>query len=159
MARAVALAISMAATACTPSSPPAPDFEYTLLGRTRAEARELRGRVVLVNFWATTCAVCVDEMPELVALHERYAGHGLTTLGVAMRHDPPARVASFAESRRLPFGVVIDNTGDIARRFGNVDSTPTTFVIDRRGRIAERIVGVPDFAALDGLLRRLLTDP
>ena len=73
-----------------------------------------------------------------------------------MRYDPPAYVARFAETRRLPFGVAIDNTGEIAKRFGNVEFTPTTFVIDRRGIIVERVVGAPDFAALHALIDELL---
>ena len=75
-----------------------------------------------------------------------------------MTTSAPARVAGFAESRRLPFGVVIDNTGAIARAFGDVALTPTTFLIDRRGAIARRYVGEPDFAALQTLVERLLAE-
>jgi len=76
-----------------------------------------------------------------------------------MRHDPPALVARFAESRALPFGVVIDNTGAVARAFGNVRATPTSFVLDKRGMVAERIVGAPDFARLHRTLEDLLAEP
>jgi peroxiredoxin len=136
----------------------APDFDYTLLDGSARHSSALRGQVLLVNFWATSCAVCVSEMPQLVATHERFGARGLATLAVAMRHDPPASVAHFAESRRLPFGVVIDNTGAIARAWGEVDATPTTFVVDRRGAVAQRYVGRPDFAALHALLERLLAE-
>jgi peroxiredoxin len=136
----------------------APDFDYTLLDGRAAQSSALRGQVVLVNFWATTCAVCVAEMPQLIATHQRFAARGLQTLAVAVQYDPPARVVGFAEARGLPFDVVIDNTGRIARSFGDVAATPTTFVIDRRGRIARRWVGSPDFAVLHGLIETLLDE-
>jgi peroxiredoxin len=141
------------------SATPAPDVPYTLLDGSGARLGALRGQVVLVNFWATTCASCIREMPQLVATHDKFSARGLQTLAVAMSYDPPARVATFAESRRLPFGVVIDNTGHIAQAFGDVRLTPTTFVVDKRGRIVKRYVGEPDFVALHALVEKLLADP
>jgi peroxiredoxin len=143
----------------SPTSPaPAPQVSYTLLDGTPAQLGELRGKVVLVNFWATTCVTCIEEMPRLVATHEKFRARGFETLAVAMSYDPPASVAMYAESRRLPFGVVIDNTGQVARAFGDVRLTPTTFVIDRRGQIVRRYVGEPDFDALHALVEQLLAE-
>ena len=137
---------------------PAPQFTYTLLDGTRGSSDQLRGKVLLVNFWATSCVTCVKEMPEIVATHSKYHARGYETLAVAMSYDPPAYVANFAQSRQLPFGVVIDNTGAIAKAFGDVRLTPTTFLIDKRGAIVKRYVGEPDFAALHGLVDRLLAE-
>ena len=134
----------------------APDVRYTLLDGRQAELKALRGKVVLVNFWATSCTTCVKEMPQFVNLHKQFKSAGFETLAVAMRYDAPAAVADYAETRGLPFPVVIDNTGAIARGFGDVPGTPTTFVVDQRGRIVERIVGEPDFVALSSLIERLL---
>ncbi len=75
-----------------------------------------------------------------------------------MNYDPPAYVASFAETRKLPFGVAIDNTGEIARSFGQVQLTPTSFLINKRGEIVKRFVGAPDFPALHRLVEQLLTE-
>jgi peroxiredoxin len=136
----------------------APSFDYTLLDGREARSSALRGQVVLVNFWATTCAVCIAEMPQLVATHRQFAPRGLQTLAVAMQYDPPSRVVGFVQARRLPFEVVIDNTGSIARSFGDVRATPTTFLIDRQGRIARRWVGTPDFAVLNDLVEKLLAE-
>jgi len=135
-----------------------PTVAYTLLDGRPAQLSQLHGQVVLVNFWATSCAVCVQEMPALVDTWRRYRGRGFETLAVAMQHDPPALVARFAESRALPFGVVIDNTGAVAQAFGNVRATPTTFLLDKRGQVAERIVGAPDFARLHRTLEDLLAE-
>lgn len=143
--------------ACT-SRDPSPEFSFTLLDGTRSSSAALRGKVVLVNFWATSCVTCVKEMPDLVATHEKFRGRGFETLAVAMSYDPPAYVARFAETRRLPFPVVIDNTGAIARGFGDVRLTPTTFVLDKRGGIVKRLVGEPDFKALHALVDQLLAE-
>lgn len=134
----------------------APDVAYTLLDGTAGRTLALQGQVVLVNFWATTCAPCVAGMPALAATHQRFAPQGLVMLAVAMQHDPPAAVAHFAQSRQLPFGVVIDNTGTVARAFGDVQRTPSHFVIDKRGAIAQQGTGEPDAKRLHALLSRLL---
>jgi peroxiredoxin len=136
----------------------APNVGYTLLDGSKSTTDQLRGKVVLVNFWATDCAICVHEMPQLVATHEKYKARGYETLAVAMSFDPPAYVISFAETRKLPFGVVIDNTGEIARRFGQVQVTPTSVLINKRGEIVKRYVGEPDFAALHQLVEKLLAE-
>lgn len=151
------LAIALPLAGCGRGEP-APDLAYTLLDGSRSSTAALRGQVVLVNFWATSCAVCVREMPQIVATHERFAARGLQTLAVAMQYDAPAAVAAFAERRRLPFGVVIDNTGSVARGLGPVQGTPTLLLIDRQGRVAQRIVGAPDFAALHARIEALLAE-
>jgi peroxiredoxin len=135
---------------------PAPGIEYTLLDGSRHHSDELRGKVVLVNFWATSCVSCIREMPRLAATQRQYGARGFETLAVAMPYDPPAYVISYAESRQLPFGVVIDNTGEVVRRYGSVQVTPTSFLLDRQGRIVRRWVGEPDFQQLHRLLDELL---
>lgn len=134
----------------------APNVAYTLLDGRTSHIEAQRGKVVLVNFWATDCVTCVKEMPQLIATHEKYKARGFDTLAVSMRYNPPAYVIAFAERRRLPFGVAIDNTGEIARRFGEVQVTPTSLLIDKQGRIVERYVGEPDFAALHRRVEQLL---
>ena len=165
LARRRALLATLAATSglaglggCD-ARPPAPRFEYTLLDGLRGSTDDHLGQVLMVNFWATSCTTCVKEMPALVATHRKYAGRGLHTLAVAMRHDAPAAVADFAERRALPFGVVIDNTGRIADNFRDLQATPTTYLIDRRGALAGRYVGEPDFDALHARVERLLAEP
>ena len=136
----------------------APRFSYTVLDGSRRSSDALRGKVVLVNFWATSCARCVEEMPQLVATHRKFQARGFETLAVAMHYDAPASVSHFAQVRQLPFGVVIDNTGAIAQAFPGVQLTPTTFVIDKSGAIVKRIVGEPDFGALHRLVDKLLAE-
>ena len=137
---------------------PVPSFGYTLLDGVPRHSTGLRGKVVLVNFWATSCAVCVHEMPEIAATHQRFRGRGLEVLAVAVRSDAPAAVSNFAQARHLPFGVAIDNAGAIAAAFGDVDVTPTSLLLDRHGVVVWRHLGAPDFAALHGRLERLLAE-
>jgi peroxiredoxin len=136
----------------------APSVAYTLLDGTPSSTDALRGKVVLVNFWATSCTTCVHEMPQIAATHQRFKARGFETLAVAMSYDPPALVAKFAEARQLPFGVVIDNTGAMAKAFGDVALTPTTVLINKRGQIVKHYVGEPDFAALNLLVESLLKE-
>lgn len=136
-----------------------PDLPFTQLDGSAHRTAEFKGRVAIVNFWATSCTTCVKEMPQMVATHRRFAAQGLEFLAVAMSYDPPAYVMQFAQTRQLPFRVAIDHDGSIAKGFGDVQLTPTTFVIDRRGQIAKRYIGEPDFAAFHELLAKLLAAP
>src|SRR5689334_2177659 len=118
---------------------PAPSVTFTSLTGERIAMPELRGRVVLVNFWATDCPVCVKEMPRMVTTYNKYGKRGLEFIAVAMRHDPPNYVISYTEKNALPFKVALDPLGETAKAFGNVQLTPTTIVIDRHGNIVSRI--------------------
>jgi thiol-disulfide isomerase/thioredoxin len=135
---------------------PVPALSYTLLDGETSSTAQWRGKVMLVNFWATSCAVCLKEMPAIIETHERFRSRGFDTLAVAMKYDPPASVVQYAKTRRLPFGVAIDNTGAIAQSFGDIRATPTMLIVDRRGRVVKRVVGQPDFAQLHGLIEQLI---
>ena len=131
---------------------PAPQLTYqTITGETITPAN-LKGRVVMVNFWATSCTTCVAEMPQMVQTYNKYKGQGLEFVAVAMSYDAPNYVVNFAETRALPFKVVMDLKGDIASAFGKVQLTPTTFVIGKDGKVIRRYVGIPDFTELHLLL-------
>lgn len=137
---------------------PVPQVSYTLLDGHTASTSSWTGRVTLVNFWATSCGVCLQEMPAIVETHQRFKARGFDTLAVAMKYDPPASVAHYAQTRQLPFGVAVDNTGAIAERFGNIRGTPTTLLVDKRGRVVKRIVGEPDFGELHALIEQLIAE-
>jgi peroxiredoxin len=130
----------------------------TLTGE-QLDTATLRGKVVLVNFWATTCTACVAEMPALIQTHQKFAARGLETVAVAMDYDPPVQVRAFAQKNQLPFTVALDTDGSAARDFAGVRMTPTTFLIDRHGRIERKYLGAPDFTALHALLETLVAEP
>ncbi len=136
----------------------APDSTFVLLDGTRKTTADLKGQVTLVNFWATSCVTCVAEMPKVIATYEKYKARGYDTLAVAMSYDPPSYVVNYAQTRKLPFKVAIDNTGAVAKSWGDVQLTPTTFVVNKRGEIVKRYVGEPDFAELHKLIEKLLAE-
>ncbi len=136
----------------------APAINYTLLDGRKTDLASLRGHVVLVNFWATDCAPCIAEMPQLAQTYRKYVPQGFETLAVSMSYDPPFAVSNYAQSHALPFGVVIDNTGEIAARLGNVRFTPTSLLINKRGEIVKRWIGTTDFEALQTLIAELVKE-
>ncbi len=134
----------------------APASRFVLLDGNTVDTASFKGKVVLVNFWATTCVTCVKEMPSIVATHNKYKDRGFDTVAVAMSYDPPQWVNNFAQTRQLPFKVALDNTGEIAKAWGDVKLTPTTYLLDKQGRIVKRFVGEPEFEALHQLVEKLL---
>ena len=153
---AVLLSFVLALSGCGQERAPATSF--VLLDGRQLSTADLQGKVSLVNFWATSCTTCVAEMPELIATYEKFKSRGYETLAVAMSYDPPAYVVNFAESRKLPFKVAIDNTGANARAWGDVKLTPTTYLVNKRGEIVKRYVGTPDFGELHRLIEKLLAE-
>ncbi|WP_374316866.1 peroxiredoxin family protein [Aquabacterium sp.] len=135
-----------------------PVSSYALLDGSTHSTSELKGKVTIINFWATSCSTCVKEMPQMVSTFQKFQGQGLQTVAVAMSYDNPQYVAQFAATRQLPFTVAYDKTGEMANAFGPVQMTPTTFVVNRKGEIVKRYVGEPDFSALHDLLGKLLAE-
>ncbi|RPH39593.1 MAG: TlpA family protein disulfide reductase, partial [Burkholderiales bacterium] len=136
-----------------------PPLTYRLIDGRRLGPAELGGKAVLVNFWATSCAVCVAEMPELASVYEAYRARGLELVAVAMPYDRPDHVLHFASTRRLPFPVALDPMGEAVAGWGGVDGTPLTWLAGPDGRIRRRWLGRPDFAALRRELDSLLPAP
>ena len=130
-----------------------------LLDGSKLSSSQLKGKVTLVNFWATSCTTCVAEMPEIVATYQQYKNKGYDTLAVAMSYDPPDQVLAYANKNELPFKVTLDVRGNVAKDFGDILLTPTSFLIDRQGRIIKRYLGEPDFAELHRLVEQLLRQP
>ncbi|MBU6494380.1 TlpA disulfide reductase family protein [Pandoraea sp.] len=156
LAAAVAVIIAMTAYLAFTGRKPAPDVTFTLLSGQKIDSAQLKGKVYLVNFWATSCTTCMQEMPSMVQTYDKYKGRGLKFIAVAMNYDSPTYVANYSQSRQLPFMVAMDSDGSVARKFGDVQLTPTTFVIGKDGKILKQYVGPPSYAELDKLLNRAL---
>ena len=156
IACAVVLALAAGGYASMTGSTPAPSVTFINLKGEKISSDSLKGRVVMVNFWATSCATCVKEMPQMVDTYNKFKGQGLEFVAVAMQYDAPSYVVNYTETRQLPFQVAIDSGGDLAKSFGDVALTPTTFVIDKNGKIIKRYVGEPDFPALHQLLQKAI---
>ncbi|MBT9569297.1 MAG: TlpA family protein disulfide reductase [Thiobacillus sp.] len=162
LAKPVLIAVALLAVAgalfyAMLDKPKAPAATFTTLEGKSIALADLRGKVVLVNFWATSCPGCIKEMPDMVETYKRYKDRGFEIVAVAMSYDPPSYVASFVKTRQLPFPVALDVNGDHARAFGKVQLTPTTFIIGKDGSILEQKLGELDFTRLNALLDKELT--
>ena len=136
----------------------APQSTFVLLDGSKKTTADLQGKVTLVNFWATSCVTCVAEMPKIISTYDKYKGKGYETMAVAMSYDPPSYVVNYTETRKLPFKVAIDNTGAVAKAWGDVQLTPTSYLVNKKGEIVKRFVGEPDFAELHKLIEQLLQE-
>jgi len=147
---------AIAAVASLTLTRPAPEVKFNAISGESFSTSELRGKVVLVNFWATYCADCIKEMPKLVDAHRKFAPRGYETIAIAVRHDDAGRVAQYAAANALPFKVTVDASGELAREFGNVRITPMSFLIDKNGKVLRRYVGEPDWNEFHDLVERAL---
>lgn len=158
VASIVAAAALVAGGMWLSSSNAAPASTFVLLDGSQKPSASLQGKVTLVNFWATSCVTCVAEMPELVSTFEKYKSQGYGTVAVAMAYDPPSYVVNFVQTRKLPFDVAIDNTGAVAKAWGEVGITPTSYLVNKRGEIVKRYVGAPNMPELHQLIETLLKE-
>ena len=108
----------------------------------------LRGKPLLLTFWATSCPGCIKEMPHLIELYEELSPRGLEIIGVAMSYDKPSHVLSMRKARNIPYPVALDIHGAAAKAFGNVRLTPTSFLISPDGRIVFQKIGEMDMPKL-----------
>lgn len=113
----------------------APDVALRTLDGDEIKLAELRGKPVLVTFWATSCPGCVKEIPHLIELYQEFGPRGLQLVAVAMSYDPPDHVLAMRDTRQIPYPIALDIKGEAARAFGDVRLTPTSFLIAPDGRI------------------------
>ena len=119
---------------------PAPDFALTDLSGRTVRLADFRGKVVLLDLWATWCGPCREEIPDFVELQTRYAERGFTLVGIALDEEGAKVVKPFAHQVGINYPVVIGNTR-VSAAYGGVQALPTAFLIGRDGRILETFVG------------------
>lgn len=149
-------AFSAAGMGPSPVTGPAPEIAgKTVQGDTfRLSAH--RGKVVLVNFWATWCGPCKMEMPDLVALQNKYGPRGFTIVGVSTDdYSSPASLQPFVQSQGLNYPVLLAEAG-LQQKYGGVENIPASFLIDRQGNVVKSVEGATDQAALAPEIEALL---
>lgn len=135
----------------------APDFRLeTMEGGTFALS-DHRGKVVVINFWATWCAPCLEEIPGFIRLQNEFRERGLQILGVSLDTEGFNVVRPFAELLGINYPLVV-NDGVVAETYRGHFVVPTTFVVDRRGEIRGRYIGIVTFSELEPLLEELLSE-
>lgn len=152
----VVLAVLIAAIFVWGQENQAPDVTFTLTDGKKVAMSALQGKVVLVNFWATDCKSCVNEMPDLINIYNQYKDQGFELIAVAMPYDPPAQLSNFISQKQLPFPVMHDGFSEITQKFGNVMVTPTAMLFDKNGKRLFKKTGTLDFAKLETLLEQHL---
>lgn len=120
--------------------------EFHLLDGRTLTLNDLRGRPVLVAFWATSCKPCVEELPDLIALYKAWQPKGFELIAVAMPYDPPLTVQTFVREKRVPYPVALDVEGKVVRTFDGVPYIPMAFLMAPDGTIAFRQTGKLDIA-------------
>jgi len=134
-----------------------PSFQLTTLDGRPISSAELRGSVVLVNFWATWCAPCRFEMPGFQKVYDRKKADGFVVLGISTDANGPDAVKSFLADRGITYPVAMAS-GGVVQRLGGGDLLPTSFLIDRQGRIRYEVRGIFASVALERAVDRLLAD-
>ena len=132
------------------------NLNLTTINGEKITSQQLLGKITLINFWATDCPGCINEMPGLIETYNQYKGQGLEVIAVAMYYDPPSRVISFTKNNNLPFPVVLDPNKEIISKFNNVKLTPTSIVLDKNGNVINTIIGEINFNDFNKNLVKLL---
>ena len=123
---------------------PAPDFSLKGLDGREHRLADLRGKVVMLNVWATWCPPCREEMPSMERLYRRMQGKDFVMLAVSEDQDGLAAVKPFVQQAGLTFPILLDREGVVSLRYG-VTGYPETFIIDRDGRVIQHIIGPADW--------------
>jgi cytochrome c biogenesis protein CcmG/thiol:disulfide interchange protein DsbE len=133
---------------------PAPPFTLASLEGSQISLADFRGKVVILNFWATWCPPCKREIPDFIALQTKYAAQGLQVVGVAVS-DEESAVRKFVSDAGMNYPVVF-GTPAVSSQYGGIESIPTTFIIDREGRTRETFVGYRSADTFEAVIGPLL---
>ena len=125
----------------------APDFQLEDTKGNKVTLSDLRGKVVLVNFWATWCPPCIEEMPSMERLNEVIAGDDFVMLAVNAEENGRSVVPAFLEKNPYTFPILYDDKGVVQKRYG-VFKFPESFIIKKDGTVAEKIIGPLDWSSL-----------
>lgn len=133
------------------------DFTWKDGGKIVSFSEVTKGKVVLLNLWATWCGPCKRELPDIVALSSEMASQGVVVVGVSLdqKEDKLQMVKTFCEKTGIPYLNVIDNLL-IADGYGGIQSIPTTFIIDRQGNVVQRITGMQSKETFVAALKKAL---
>jgi cytochrome c biogenesis protein CcmG/thiol:disulfide interchange protein DsbE len=156
------LAITTYLTGCSSSedsskgnTQTAPQFSFSSLEGKTVAMKDLANKVVVVDFWATWCPPCREEIPHLNKLYAELKGKGFEIVGISMDHEGTDVVKEFARELRIEYPIVMGDEED-AEAFGGIMGLPTTFIIDRSGNIVKKYVGLPPAGDMEQLIKELV---
>jgi len=151
------LAVAALAGCSTPASPAAdvPQFSFSSLEGKTVAMKDLSHKVVIVDFWATWCGPCREEIPHLNELYSELKGKGLEIVGISMDTDGTDGVKDFAREFRIQYPIVMGDE-KVAESFGGILGLPTTFIIDRKGKVAKKYIGLPPAQDMSRIVKGLV---
>ena len=136
---------------------PAADFQLNDLNGNPIRLSGLKGKVVLLDFWATWCPPCRAELPHFKELYAQYQGKGLEVIGVSLDQGGEPGVRDFLKRNGIPYPVVMGGE-NLAKLYGGIRGIPTTFLIDKQGRIVKQYVGYQDKKVFEDQIQLLLAE-
>lgn len=150
------LLLLLALIACSRTITSAPDVTFTTITGQKIVLKDLRGKPVIVTFWATDCPACIQEIPDLIDLYNQYHASGLEMIAVAMHYDPPNHVVDMTKAKQLPYNVALDLSSEHAQAFGGIMFTPSTFLIAPDGAVVKQEIGLFNIATMKTTIESLL---
>lgn len=134
------------------SKPALNNITFTTIRGETFDLASLKNNTIILTFWSTDCPSCIEEIPHLIELHKKYSSKGLKIIAVAMDYTPPNQVIAMSDSKQIPYSVVLDPEGTIAKQFGRIDLTPTTFVLNKEGSVEKHIIGLLDITTISSYI-------
>lgn len=134
-----------------------PDFTFTVNGKNTTFKEFTKNKVIFINFWGTWCPPCRAEIPDIIQINKELGNKNFIVIGMASERasDPVAKVTEFASKNGINYSNFIVNR-DLVAAFGGIDAVPTTFIVDAKGNIVEKIVGMKDKASFMTSINRVL---
>lgn len=134
----------------------APDFELPDLNGNRVRLSDYAGQVVVLDFWATWCPPCQEEIPHFNELQKEYGSQGFQIIGIALDHAGARVVRPFAQKFRMNYIVLAGDSSKIIEDYGGLVGVPTTFVLDRKGYVVKTYIGYVEKEEIENLIQKLL---
>lgn len=134
---------------------PAPAWDLKNLDGKSVKLSDFKGKVVILDFWATWCPPCREEIPNFVELQSKYKDQGLVVIGISLDQGGPGVVSSFAKAQKINYPIVMGDEA-VSTQYGDIQAIPTTFIIDPNGNIVERHEGFTDKSVFEDAIKKLL---